>query len=255
VPYIPATFPEYVNEPALYVCPSSATHTVQKMYYDPANGDDALFAPECIGQSILINRWAYGQHNRWWRADDSYLYLGFVYDRCDDYPPNMRDAADYAAYLSLFGPSLAIPPGEQVPVQFVEQWLAILLTPETIRYMTDANITDFLPGPLPILDRDTTSPRLAGYGNGGGDTVYRLREGIERFTITDINNPAAAAKAQSRIFIMCDLISANVIDFNHAPGGANVLFMDGHVEFLRYPNVQAPVLRSLALAAQLLSSS
>jgi hypothetical protein len=28
-------------------------------------------------------------------------------------------------------------------------------------------------------------------------TIYRLREGIERFFITDINNPAASAKAQS----------------------------------------------------------
>ena len=24
--------------------------------------------------------------------------------------------------------------------------------------------------------------------------------------------------------------------FNHAPGGSNVLFMDGHVEFKRYPS-------------------
>jgi len=23
--------------------------------------------------------------------------------------------------------------------------------------------------------------------------------------------------------------------FNHIPGGCNVLFMDGHVEFIRYP--------------------
>jgi len=26
------------------------------------------------------------------------------------------------------------------------------------------------------------------------------------------------------------------LTFNHPPGGANVLYMDGHVEFLRYPN-------------------
>ena len=30
----------------------------------------------------------------------------------------------------------------------------------------------------------------------------------------------------------------NVIGrFNHVPGGSNVLFMDGHVEFMRYPSV------------------
>lgn len=73
------------------------------------------------------------------------------------------------------------------------------------------------------------------YGNGGGNTVYRLREGIERFLITDINNPAASATAQSEIQIMCDLVATSQGDFNHVPGGANVLYLDGHVEFIRYP--------------------
>lgn len=72
-------------------------------------------------------------------------------------------------------------------------------------------------------------------GNGNSDTVFRLREGIDRFMITDINNPGASAKAQSEIWIYLDLISTNVQEFNHIPGGANVLYMDGHVEFLRYP--------------------
>ena len=31
----------------------------------------------------------------------------------------------------------------------------------------------------------------------GPVTVYRLREGVERFMITDINNPASASMAQS----------------------------------------------------------
>ena len=33
--------------------------------------------------------------------------------------------------------------------------------------------------------------------NSDGVTLYRLREGIERFFITDINNPAGSAMAQS----------------------------------------------------------
>jgi len=81
-----------------------------------------------------------------------------------------------------------------------------------------------------------------------------LKEGIERFFITDINNPAASARAQSELFIMLDAFAArptNTYDpasgvptewapvqgqmqFNHLPGGCNVLFMDGHVEFVRY---------------------
>lgn len=91
---------------------------------------------------------------------------------------------------------------------------------------------------------------------GNGNTMaWRLREGIERFYITDINNPAASAKAQSEIFVMCDDISAAEIQyFNHVPGGGNVLYMDGHVAFVRYPG-ESPVSRfysSLIAAAQAL---
>lgn len=31
-----------------------------------------------------------------------------------------------------------------------------------------------------------------------------------------------------------DTMAAAIASFNHVPGGANVLFMDGHVEFLKY---------------------
>ena len=70
----------------------------------------------------------------------------------------------------------------------------------------------------------------------GGTTVYRLREGIERFFISDINNPAATAMAQSELIVMWDQVTTSVSSFNHVPGGANVLYMDGHVKFLRYPS-------------------
>ncbi|MCX5757526.1 MAG: DUF1559 domain-containing protein [Candidatus Hydrogenedentes bacterium] len=72
-------------------------------------------------------------------------------------------------------------------------------------------------------------------------TVYRVREGIERFYITDINDPAAAAKAQSEIVIMFDHISPWLNHFNHVPGGANALYMDGHVQFETYPGDKMPV--------------
>ena len=70
--------------------------------------------------------------------------------------------------------------------------------------------------------------------------IYRLREGIERFYITDINNPAASTVAQSELAIMHDEANADTgyggsIAFNHLPGGGNVLYMDGHVEFVKYP--------------------
>src|SRR5690606_21490645 len=80
-------------------------------------------------------------------------------------------------------------------------------------------------------------------------TLFRVKEGIERFFITDINNPAAGAKAQSTIAVMWDAWSQyktydssvngprgdnGIGRFNHVPGGSNVLWMDGHVEFVKY---------------------
>lgn len=77
-------------------------------------------------------------------------------------------------------------------------------------------------------------------------TLYRLREGIERFLITDINNPAASSLAQSEVHVAYDPISQNPAAFPHLPGGANILYMDGHVAFLRY-NSEWPVVSAFAL--------
>jgi prepilin-type processing-associated H-X9-DG protein len=35
---------------------------------------------------------------------------------------------------------------------------------------------------------------------------------------------------------MLDRIGQLPENFNHVPGGSNVLFMDGHVEFRKYPD-------------------
>ena len=71
--------------------------------------------------------------------------------------------------------------------------------------------------------------------SGTEKTAYRLREGIERFFITDINNPAASTQAQSELAIAFDIVDTDASDFNHVPGGANALFLDGHVAFIRFP--------------------
>ena len=71
-------------------------------------------------------------------------------------------------------------------------------------------------------------------------SVYYLRDGIARFTIADIFNPGAAAMAESQIAVMWDTVRTNngrpvYREMNHSPLAANVLFMDGHVAFARYP--------------------
>jgi prepilin-type processing-associated H-X9-DG protein len=96
-------------------------------------------------------------------------------------------------------------------------------------------------------DDDGVSPQPTKY--------IRLKEGIERFFITDINNPAASTQAQSTIWVMMDAWAEqkatydvdfgggnSVVNFNHVPGGSNVLYMDGHVEWVRYGE-KPPVMR------------
>jgi len=88
---------------------------------------------------------------------------------------------------------------------------------------------------------------LVAQGNGGGAVIHRLKEGIERFLITDINNPAGSARAQSDIALMYDRIifAAGDADYNsrmnHLPGGSNVLYMDGHVNFKKFPQDDFPI--------------
>jgi prepilin-type N-terminal cleavage/methylation domain-containing protein/prepilin-type processing-associated H-X9-DG protein len=82
----------------------------------------------------------------------------------------------------------------------------------------------------------------------GTRTFHRFREGVERFMITDINNPAGSAQAQSTLSVMADWVSIDAgQEFNHQPGGSNLLFMDGHVEFARYPSYGWPVNQVMAI--------
>lgn len=91
-------------------------------------------------------------------------------------------------------------------------------------------------GMTDVVTRDwTLDPPLNGYTR-----ALRFREGIERFYITDVNNPAAGAQAQSDLAVMWDSLMAGARHFNHVPGGCNVLYMDGHVEHLQYTGPVGP---------------
>lgn len=99
-----------------------------------------------------------------------------------------------------------------------------------------------------IFDVDLYDDDIDFFSNADNEDVvgYRLREGIERFLITDINNAGAGHKSSSDVSMMFDQIippgtTDGTIRFNHIPGGANVLFMDGHVEFMKYGKAPYPV--------------
>ena len=46
---------------------------------------------------------------------------------------------------------------------------------------------------------------------------------------------------------MIDEVAANVANFSHVPGGGNMLYMDGHVEFIKYPG-EFPLTEQTTLA-------
>ena len=216
----PCVVPEYLTDVSILLCPSEAD---PPLLHNPASGEPWLHVP--CDEFGLDN---YGdQAGGWAGGDESYFYLGWVVDQAGtaDFDLGNIDS-DFAGQMgsAQIGAVLA----------GLDIMHALYTTPEEqwgwIDNDIDLNgtIVQAASGVLGV-----TFP--GGFGNGGGDTIYRLREGIERFMITDINNPAASAQAQSEIPIMSDLVSTQVDQFNPIPGGINMLYMDGHVAFERYP--------------------
>lgn len=215
-PQMSSVYPEYLTDPTIGICPSSPKLT-EASILNPETGDSEAhlmcFEP--------IPGPPFGQYARdrgLALMDESYWYSGYVYDQVDPDDPQ--------APLS----ELADDSTEDGPAQLV------FGLAEAIGGFFDGAIGE-------NLDLSEHGENL---GNAGTDTVYRLREGIERYLITDINNPGASSKAQSTVWVMTDRLSTFTIDFNHIPGGANVLFLDGHVEFIRLDE-RAPVLPGVAL--------
>jgi prepilin-type N-terminal cleavage/methylation domain-containing protein/prepilin-type processing-associated H-X9-DG protein len=209
MPSAKAIYPEYLSDGKLFVCPSSARLTEKDMF-------------DSAGVSILAG--SPSLNGEIWHATYCYSYLGYVFDQVEDDDPS-QDAGTFFGMVGMTPPV----PGN-IPDQFVGWILALYTGPSGMTWTNAAELAAV----QQALDADVTS-LYPNSGNGGGDTIYRLREGIERFLITDINNPAGSSRAQSEIFVMQDAVCVKPSDFSHVPGGANVLFMDGHVEFIKYP--------------------
>ena len=235
-PRVPSIYPEYLTDPMIVFCPSTADVSA------------AIERAKRNGQ-WCFDIGAAGVNQCMDAIDASYIYLGWLLDRLD----KETTAVDPLAAMlgAIQGANLAnYTPGMQGPAQLVNAILQGLDANAIAAILANNDA-----GIFAAVDSDVTGGLLTGYGNGGGNTAYRLREGIERFLITDINNPAANAKAQSGIFIMADFVSTDVSSFNHIPGGANVLFMDGHVEFIKYQQTggTSPVIGVVANVLGLIS--
>ena len=224
-PNLFSLYPEYLTDGNLLFCPS-----------DPGLGDaqDGIVGPN--GQPCLNYISPTTPQHCASLVDASYGYVGWVFDQFGYTVPG-ADLSTVAALMSQFddGTTSEVMPSDMA-TGGIPQIIAMLESLMT-NGMLIAVTTQNQAAVASLVDGDVEMSGAhagLGRGNGHGETVYRLREGIERFLITDINNPGASTQAQSTVPIMFDFVAIDPAAYNHIPGGSNILFMDGHVEFQRY---------------------
>ncbi len=214
-PSAEAVYPEYLTDLNTSKCPSDtgvdAAGTYVAARLPDSGGFESWVADaRAAGDRISENYYLSAQIGR------SYMYKGYCASNVGEYYGiwGAMGAHPYTAQVSIIGLG--------APVRRKDFSQDLSLTAGAWPPMVDASVA---------------------VGTAGGSTVMRLREGIERFFITDINNPAASAQAQSTIAVMWDTFGSfgnaaatgGGTVFNHVPGGCNVLYMDGHAAFIRYP--------------------
>ncbi|MGI6460737.1 MAG: prepilin-type N-terminal cleavage/methylation domain-containing protein [Candidatus Hydrogenedentales bacterium] len=149
-------------------------------------------------------------------AAQSYMYLGWAVDAiAPEAPQEPLDILGGAATLTA-------------PAQLV---LGVGPVLDEIRRSEDP-----APAGLDI-------PVSGGLGTNGDTLIHRLRKGVERFGVTDINNAGATAKAEAALWVLADRV--NMPEDDGFAFGANVLFKDGHVEFVSF-GAKAPVTTGMA---------
>jgi prepilin-type N-terminal cleavage/methylation domain-containing protein/prepilin-type processing-associated H-X9-DG protein len=213
-PHAAAIYPEYIADLNIALCPSDSLGDPGWASVQPrvpaGNADFKALQDEAIaaGDPVSLDYYLSGELAR------SYSYRGYVTNSLAEFY-GMWGATTIGTILGTVK-------------------IAGVGTVRMKDYTQDLPLTGDAPWPVWVPGPPEAT------GTSGRDTVLRLREGIERFLITDINNPAASARATSTVPLMWDHASTKTIDFSHVPGGGNVLYLDGHVDFLRYPADRFP---------------
>ncbi len=221
-PSVTALYPEYLTDWNVLVCPSNP---------DGTNAKDVLAIISDAPGQVCVSPYKGQADNQ----SDCYQYFGWVIDRGDGAYPQ----TDLSVVSSVLG--VTLPAGATAPSQILGVALPLFNGGAFSRSVSanGAAIRQLLDGDIDLTASPLSSMivNAATSGNGGTKTVHRLKEGVERFMITDINNPGGSAMAQSSLPIYWDSVSNTpgaAAAFNHVPGGANTLYMDGHSEFVRY---------------------
>ena len=225
---MPTIYPEYLSDLNVILCPSDPNANPADFLED--NGDWVVETTPGNWQLSLDKLEGDPRNGLWSRlpgdplntdtADLSYNYIGWA---CES---NGWCTPPTAANLSISNPTTFL--------GAVYSW--VVFEPR----QSAGTLEEILQNISLYNDRDFQWTHVGNNEIPAGTqlTGYRFREGIERFFLTDINNPAASAKAQSELAIIWDECGPAIEAFNHVPGGSNVLFLDGHVDYQRY--VQHP---------------
>lgn len=218
----PVIYPEYWTDPAIAVCPSDTLDQIGSA--DQYASAIAKAAEARTGGDPL----AEFSFRALTSTLPSYLYIPWAFRSSSQ----MRDVV-WSAFVTRF----------LVQVEILGPDVSPYGVPNAVWY------TEMPSGePGPVLAGDLESLMAGGTlpnddGNPLPASYLAMREGIERFLITDINNAAATNVGQSQLVVMLDAwaqsasgaVYENMVkNFNHVPGGCNVLYMDGHVEFIRF---------------------
>jgi prepilin-type N-terminal cleavage/methylation domain-containing protein/prepilin-type processing-associated H-X9-DG protein len=220
-------YPEYLPDLAVLVCPSDAGFTEDDLE-NPITGELDLFR-RC------------GNGGRGWKLlHGSYAYIGHLHDKIEDDPNQTTDNSVLLTTCDGYT--------DDISAQNAAWALRTFAHVDGSGIFSDpAGVDSFIDSDYDLQEYQDMNLVPPGFtvGNGNGVTLHRLREGIERFLITDINNPGASDAASSRVYTMWDQTSVFVEGYNHVPGGSNILFLDGHVEFEKYPG-RGPASRAFA---------
>jgi prepilin-type processing-associated H-X9-DG protein len=220
-PNLFSLYPEYLTDPMILICPSSPRfgQTVTNMKRNDKwclNGVDP--SDKCASA-----------------VDNSYVYMGWCLDKFGYVSPG-ANLSLINTLMTQFAPNSK---PRTLPTDMttggLPQLTGLVECLMNNGGLASATLGKDVAGMGKAVDSDVTlvAPYL-GQGNGGANIIYRLRDGVERFLITDINNAGSANVSQSSIPITLDLVAIDQTAFNHIPGGSNVLYMDGHVDFSKY---------------------
>jgi len=203
-----AIFPDYIDDLSVFMCPSDLDISENKSdmfrdisfeYFNLGSTQDATTSDYNYLDPMMRKPF-----DADCLYDESYMYFG------------------YAMYTDVQGIAVVGELGYRMQLYEINNALT--------NRQTYADVRDVLHDDLK-LTWDRYGMRL---GIGGSDTIYRLKQNIGRFFITDINRPERSIVSDSALPIMWDNVAKGPLGFNHRPQGGNVLYLDGHVAFKKY---------------------